>query len=98
MASNNHQSDRNAIVIASEVGNDPEMLWQTADRLSGSVHAAKYKHVVLGRIFLKYVSDAFEARRARRADELQDGFAASARLEARMKANLEGLGYGKGNR
>jgi type I restriction enzyme M protein len=39
-------------------------LWKTADRLRGSLDAAVYKHVVLGLVFLKYVSDAFEGRRA----------------------------------
>ena len=35
-----------------------------ADALRGSMDAAEYKHVVLGLIFLKYISDAFEERRA----------------------------------
>ena len=35
-------------------------LWQMADALRGSMDAAEYKHVVLGLLFLKYVSDAFE--------------------------------------
>ena len=35
-------------------------LWQMADALRGSMDAADYKHVVLGLIFLKYISDAFE--------------------------------------
>jgi type I restriction enzyme M protein len=35
-------------------------LWATADRLRGNVDAAEYKHVVLGLLFLKYISDAFE--------------------------------------
>ena len=39
-------------------------LWRMADALRGSMDAAEYKHVVLGLIFLKYVSDAFEERRA----------------------------------
>ena len=39
-------------------------LWRMADTLRGSMDAAEYKHVVLGLIFLKYVSDAFEERRA----------------------------------
>ncbi|GIV89392.1 MAG: hypothetical protein KatS3mg109_1914 [Pirellulaceae bacterium] len=39
-------------------------LWQMADALRGSMDAAEYKHVVLGLIFLKYISDAFEVRRA----------------------------------
>jgi len=35
-------------------------LWQAADALRGSMDAAEYKHVTLGLIFLKYISDAFE--------------------------------------
>ena len=40
-------------------------LWGTANALRGSMDAAEYKHVVLGLIFLKYVSDAFEEAYAR---------------------------------
>ena len=40
-------------------------LWAMADALRGSMDAAEYKHVVLGLIFLKYISDAFEERHAR---------------------------------
>ena len=36
-------------------------LWQAADALRNNMDAAEYKHVVLGLIFLKYISDAFEA-------------------------------------
>jgi type I restriction enzyme M protein len=39
-----------------------EKLWQAADKLRGSLDAAEYKGVVLGLIFLKYISDAFEER------------------------------------
>lgn len=38
-------------------------LWEAADKLRGNLEAAEYKHVVLGLVFLKYVSDAFENRR-----------------------------------
>ncbi|NBC24902.1 MAG: hypothetical protein GVX78_04725 [Bacteroidetes bacterium] len=38
-------------------------LWSAADKLRNNLDAAVYKHVVLGLIFLKYVSDAFEERR-----------------------------------
>ena len=38
--------------------------WSMADALRGSMDAAEYKHVVLGLIFLKYISDAFEERHA----------------------------------
>ncbi|CAJ0696911.1 hypothetical protein R77591_04683 [Ralstonia mannitolilytica] len=39
-------------------------LWATADKLRANMDAAEYKHIVLGLIFLKYISDAFQARRA----------------------------------
>ena len=45
------------------IGHEAE-LWAMADALRGSMDAAEYKHVVLGLIFLKYISDAFEERRA----------------------------------
>ncbi len=39
-----------------------EKMWQAADKLRSNMDAAEYKHVVLGLIFLKYVSDAFDER------------------------------------
>src|SRR5437867_12811683 len=39
-------------------------LWQAADALRNNMDAAEYKHVVLGLIFLKYISDAFEGKHA----------------------------------
>ncbi len=41
-----------------------ETLWESANKLRGSVESAEYKHVVLGLIFLKFASDKFETRRA----------------------------------
>ena len=38
-------------------------LWKTADTLRSNISAAEYKHIVLGLVFLKYVSDSFETRR-----------------------------------
>jgi type I restriction enzyme M protein len=40
-----------------------ETLWQSCDKLRGSVEPAEYKHVVLGLIFLKFANDKFEQRR-----------------------------------
>ena len=40
-------------------------LWLTADKLRNNMDAAEYKHVVLGLIFLKYISDSFEEQRAK---------------------------------
>jgi type I restriction enzyme M protein len=39
-----------------------ETLWKAADKLRGSMDASEYKHVVLGLIFLKYISDKFETK------------------------------------
>src|SRR5947199_10833994 len=47
-----------------------DTLWQAADKLRGTVDAAEYKHVVLGLLFLKYISDSFESRRAKLKQEL----------------------------
>ena len=48
-------------------------LWRMADALRGSMDAAEYKHVVLGLIFLKYISDAFEEMYARLEAEVGQG-------------------------
>lgn len=40
-------------------------LWLAADKLRNNMDAAEYKHVVLGLIFLKYISDTFEEHRAK---------------------------------
>lgn len=39
-------------------------LWEMADKLRGNIESSEYKHVVLGLIFLKYISDAFEEKYA----------------------------------
>lgn len=39
-----------------------ETLWKAADKLRSSMDASEYKHVVLGLIFLKYISDKFETK------------------------------------
>ena len=39
-----------------------DTLWSMADKLRGNIEASEYKHVILGLVFLKYVSDAFEER------------------------------------
>ena len=48
-------------------------LWAAADALRNNMDAAEYKHVVLGLIFLKYISDAFEAKHAELAAQKGDG-------------------------
>ncbi len=48
-------------------------LWQMADALRGNMDAGEYKHVVLGLIFLKYISDAFEEQHARLVEQQAEG-------------------------
>jgi type I restriction enzyme M protein len=56
--------------------NYADRLWKAADALRGQVDAAEYKHVVLGLLFLKYISDSFETRRDElRAELTKDGIA-----------------------
>ncbi|MEV5407464.1 class I SAM-dependent DNA methyltransferase [Thermopolyspora sp. NPDC052614] len=51
-----------------------ETLWKAADKLRGSMDAAQYKDFVLGLVFLKYISDAFDERRGQIREEiLADG-------------------------
>src|SRR6476620_5038433 len=47
-------------------------LWTAADKLRSNMDAAEYKHVVLGLIFLKYISDAFNGRYDQLKLELED--------------------------
>ena len=47
-------------------------LWATADKLRANMDAAEYKHIVLGLIFLKYISDSFAGRRAELEKRLTD--------------------------
>ncbi|MBN4054878.1 SAM-dependent DNA methyltransferase [Acidimicrobium ferrooxidans] len=49
-----------------------DKLWNAADLLRNNMDPAEYKHVVLGLIFLKYISDAFEERRQEIEDALAD--------------------------
>jgi|AMFO01.1.fsa_nt_gi Type I restriction-modification system methyltransferase subunit len=57
---------------AATVGYEAQ-LWQMAAALRGSMDAAEYKHVVLGLIFLKYISDAFEEQHAKLVAEQAQG-------------------------
>src|SRR5688572_28970427 len=65
---NNHKKTNNG----ANVGYEAE-LWQMADALRGGMDAAEYKHVVLGLIFLKYISDAFEEHHAKLEAERKHG-------------------------
>ena len=48
-------------------------LWKAADKLRKNMDAAEYKHVVLGLIFLKYISDAFEEQYQNLVSQIADG-------------------------
>jgi type I restriction enzyme M protein len=50
-----------------------QTLWQAADKLRNNMDAAEYKHVVLGLIFLKYISDAFEEKHKELAGQKSAG-------------------------
>ena len=56
--------DERSKATSANVGYEAQ-LWQMADALRGSMDAAEYKHVVLGLLFLKYISDAFEEQHAK---------------------------------
>ncbi|MEU8279242.1 type I restriction-modification system subunit M [Microbispora bryophytorum] len=70
-----------------------DILWKTADRLRGSLDAAQYKEFVLGLIFLKYVSDAFEERRTELAKELAEEGIAEERQEEFLEDRDEYTGH-----
>ena len=62
-----------------------ETLWKSADALRGQIDAAEYKHIVLGLLFLKYISDTFVARR----DELEGELEADGISGPQMESLLE---------
>ena len=51
-----------------------ETLWDSANKLRGSIEPSEYKHVVLGLIFLKFISDKFEERREELIAEGQESY------------------------
>lgn len=66
------QAKEKAVETANKIAKEPQKelhyekeLWTAADKLRGNIDASEYKHVVLGLIFLKYISDAFYHRRNR---------------------------------
>lgn len=65
-------------------------LWQAADKLRNNRHAAEYKHVVLGFLFLKYSSGAFDERYA----QLKATGKVNA-LDEAIKLNLAKIGYAR---
>ena len=66
-----------------------EVLWKSADTLRGQVDASDYKHVVLGLLFLKYISDSFAARRDELRGELEAEGISSAQLEHLLESRDE---------
>ena len=56
--------------VASTMKELKDTLWKAADKLRGSMDASQYKDVILGLVFLKYVSDAFDERREQIRAEL----------------------------
>ncbi|MEZ0115151.1 type I restriction enzyme M protein [Catenulispora sp. EB89] len=70
------KTDQDALpgMPSTSIGYIKNILWKSADKLRGSMDAAQYKDFVLGLIFLKYISDAFEERReVIRAELTADG-------------------------
>lgn len=63
MAKSKKATEKNGNGTAANLGFEAK-LWAAADALRNNMDAAEYKHVVLGLIFLKYISDAFEAKHA----------------------------------
>ncbi|MFB1488452.1 MULTISPECIES: N-6 DNA methylase [unclassified Thiocapsa] len=66
-----------------------DTLWKSADALRGQVDAAEYKHVVLGLLFLKYISDAFAARREGLMAELEADGITGAQMESLLESRDE---------
>src|SRR5438105_12515213 len=71
-----------------DLGN-AEILWKAADALRGQIDAAEYKHVVLGLLFLKYISDSFEARRDELKVELEKDGIEGDQLESLLESRDE---------
>jgi type I restriction enzyme M protein len=71
-----------------------DTLWKAADKLRGSLSASQYKDVILGLVFLKYVSDAYDERRDEiRADLMNEGYDEDQILEL-IEDPEEYQGYG----
>ena len=66
-----------------------DKLWKSADTLRGQIDAAEYKHVVLGLLFMKYISDSFEARRDELRGELEADGISGGQLERLLESRDE---------
>ena len=72
MTTTPRQRRNSAATPPADVAPEAQM-WRMADALRGSMDAAEYKHVVLGLVFLKYISDAFEEAHAQLVAEQDKG-------------------------
>ena len=68
-------------------------IWDAACVLRGNMDASEYKSVVLGLIFLKYISDRFDEKMTRLTSELSQMFVKSHELEEAIKKNLAEIGW-----
>lgn len=68
-------------------------LWDAAEKLRGNQEPSEYKHVVLGLVFLKYVSDRFEERRTALKDELREDGIDEAQFEDFLEDRDEYAGH-----
>lgn len=75
-----------AVTTSSALQDLEKTLWATADKLRANMDAAEYKHIVLGLIFFKYISDSFAGRRAelerRFADAVDDYYLLAVRSKS----------------
>jgi type I restriction enzyme M protein len=71
-----------------------DTLWKAADRLRGSLSASQYKDVILGLVFLKYVSDAYDERREQIRAELATEGMDDTQIEELIDDPEEYQGYG----
>ncbi|MBF6289690.1 type I restriction-modification system subunit M [Nocardia cyriacigeorgica] len=71
-----------------------DTLWKAADKLRGSLSASQYKEVILGLVFLKYVSDAFDERRQAIREELAAEGMDDEQIEQLIDDPEEYQGYG----
>jgi type I restriction enzyme M protein len=71
-----------------------DTLWKAADKLRGSMDASQYKDFVLGLVFLKYISDAFDERRTAIRQEVLDQGITESRLDGFLDDQDEYTGEG----
>lgn len=70
---NNLSTKKKDEAVPSTMKELKDTLWKAADKLRGSMDASQYKDIILGLVFLKYVSDAFTERRTQIREELAAG-------------------------